>query len=365
MQNAIEAQQGKLMTLFAHMFAFSGKKNTISSPLSVYSCLAMLAEGASGQSFNELSNVFGYQGNGQLFPANIQKALAAMHSNENKAVIIKMSNMLYASTQFPLKPGYTQAVVSKHWATAENVSFFDPTVKDRINDKISQSTNGLIKNCISQLSADTQAVLVNTIYFKGLWKKEFEKSNTRKEPFTRVAGDKVNVDFMNGKLKASIFETTVSKYLALAYKGDQVKFVIELPKSRELSQTDVGAVLTVAKNHEQEVRVFLPKFKFEFKCEQLLEVLKNLGVVGVTKGLGLEKISDAPIALSQVIHQAFVQVDEEGTEAAAATVAIMTRCAVIHQQPIEFRADSPFFFHIVDVANDVVLFSGAVQEPKF
>src|SRR5438105_1224584 len=123
MQNPALAQQDKLLTLFAHMFAFTGKKNTITSPLSIYSCLGMLAEGASGESFKELSNTLGYHSEGQVYDPQMQKALATMHSTENKAVIFKMCNLLYASKHFPLRPDYVHAVQTKHWATAENVDF--------------------------------------------------------------------------------------------------------------------------------------------------------------------------------------------------------------------------------------------------
>ena len=359
-------QQEKLLTLFAHMFAASGKTNIITSPLSVYSCLAMIAEGASGQSFKELSSVLGYEKEGQVYSADMLKGLTALHQKDNKSVDIRICNLLYASKQFPLKPQYVQAVVSKHWATAENVDFSDPSVKDQINNRISKETNGLIKNPISQLDANTQAVLVNTIYFKGTWEKQFEKDATRKNGFTKKGGEEVQVDFMNAKLKSGYFETTVSRYLSLAYKGGQIKFVIEMPKDRNLAQLDDASIIHTAQKPEEKVFVSLPRFKFESKCDDLLDILQSLGVKEVIKGNGLQAISDGPIGLTKVIHQAFIQVDEEGTEAAAATVAIMTRMAFIEMEPPkEFKANSPFFFHLVDSVNKVILFTGAVQEPKF
>lgn len=359
-------QQNRLISLFSHIFAFTGKQNTITSPLSIYSCLAMLAEGSSGQSFQELASLLGYESESQVYDQHSAKALAQLHGGENKAVVIKMSNLLYVNQKYPLNPSYVQAVVQKHWGSAENVDFEDPTIKDRINGKIADLTNGLIKNCISDVPAATQAILVNTIYFKGTWADQFSKDNTHKSSFYKQTGDSVEVDFMTKEVRAGLFQSSTSRYLALPYKGNELMLVIELPLDRNLAQVDTESVLNAASVSQSKVEVYLPKFKFEFKCDELLELLKKLGVIAVTEGRGLEKMSQHPCKLDKVIHQAFIQVDEEGTEAAAATVAMMRLTCIMNPVPTpQFRADSPFFFHIVDSSSQTILFSGAIQVPKF
>lgn len=368
MQNlpATLPQQNQLATLFAHIFAFTGKKNTITSPLSIYSCLALLAEGCSGHSFQELAAVFGYQSEAQVHSDSMQKALSNLHQSNDTSVVIKMNNSLYVNQKYPLKEDYIKAVQQKHWSTSQNADFTDPTLKDRINQKITEQTGGLIKNCIEDLSKDTLSVLINTIYFKGTWADPFDKDSTRQDDFHKEGGEIVKADFMYKKTDAGFFETTASTYLALPYKDYTTMMVIELPKNKKLTQVDIGSVLTVAKNPTETVYVFIPKFKSEFKCSNLLDLLKNLGIQGVTLGKEMTKMTDHSCALTQVIHQAFIQVDEEGTEAAAATVGMISVTSFLGgPQPKEFRADSPFFYHIVDTANNVVLFSGAVQAPKF
>jgi serine protease inhibitor len=357
------AAQNKLITLFGYIFAKTGKSNTITSPLSLYACLAMLAEGSSGQTFKELADVLGYANEAEVFDDAMFGALQSLHAGFGKGAIVKISNMLYANKNSLLKPEYVETITTKHNAVAENVDFGDSSTKTKINTAISQATNGLIKECIDQLSSDTECVLVNTIYFKGTWKSQFQKSNTRPDAFTLTDGSTTQVDFMNEKLEATLFSTTVSSYLSLAYEGEKVKFVVELPKSKRLEQLDAGAVIKVATDqYSENVQVSLPKFKFEFKA-QLLPILQQLGINGACNGTGLEKMTDSRIALTQVIHQAYIQVDEEGTEAAAATFAIMSRCL---PPPVPtFQANSPFFFHIVDSSTSTILFTGAIQKPEY
>ena len=157
--------------------------------------------------------------------------------------------------------------------------------------------------------------------------------------------------------------TGSTSYLALPYIGDKVRFVIEMSQDGTLKQSDTQQVMILAKMETDKVEVFIPKFKQEFKTD-LGKIVRSLGISGIfTPSKDFSKISDAEIAVSDIIHQAFIQVDEEGTEAAAATV-IMMRCLGF-VEPSKFVADRPFHFHIVDVANELVLFSGAVVEPQF
>ena len=351
--------------MFGHVFQNNGMKNTITSPLSMYACIAMLAEGSSGQTFAELANVFGYTTEAEVFDSDMLGALLSLYGGGSKGAIIKMCNMIYASKSCPLKDSYTKAVANRHRAAAENVEFADPQTILKINQKIEQSTNGLIINCIKQLDPLTVCVLINTIYFKGNWKKQFDKTRTKPDIFTLANGTTENVDFMNGKIKSATFMTETSTYLSLPYEGDRVKFVVELPKNRKLGKIDIDAVIkTLSASHNGEVNVSLPKFKFRFRVE-LLPTLNQLGVKRVVNGEGLEKMADCPIRLSQVIHEAFIQVDEEGTEAAAVTVAGMMKCKSVMTKPREFKANSPFYFHIVDSTTNTIMFTGAVQKPEF
>ena len=264
------AAQEKLIALFGHVFQNTGMKNTITSPLSMYACLAMSAEGSSGQSFAELANVFGYTTEGEVIDIDMLGALQGLYGGGSKGAIIKRCNMVYASKSCPLKDAYTKAVSDRHRAAAENVDFTDPQTILKINQKIEQSTNGLIIDCIKQLDPLTVCVLINTIYFKGTWKIPFDKIRTKPNTFTLADGTPTKVDFMNGKIKSATLMTETSTYLSLPYEGDRVRFVVELPKDRKLAKIDICAVIkTVSASHTADVTVSLPKFKFRFRVELL------------------------------------------------------------------------------------------------
>ena len=337
--------------------------NIITSPLSMYACLAMVAEGSTGKTFKELADVFGYTTEAEIFDAGMLGAMHSLFDGGSKGVALQMANMLFCSSSCPLKAAYASAVVGRHRATAENVDFGDSATKRMINQRIEKSTSGLIKDCVKKLDAKTVCVLVNTMYFKGVWKMQFNKKNTQPHNFQLADGKNIKVKFMNEKVKAALFTASLVKYLALPYEGDKIKFVVEMPNNRKLTGIDTGAVINIASETSLiNVRVSLPKFKIRFRVD-LLPILQDLGVKGVLRGTCMKKITEKPVLISQALHEAFIQVDEGGTEAAAATVAVMGKGACV--PPSSFKAASPFYFHIVDSSTSTILLTGAVQKPEF
>lgn len=359
MQSALQTANSKLFALLNTLVKTNGAdKNSIYSPLSIYSCLAMVAEGTQGQSQTELQQAFGFGPANQVLSPEVVEVLSHFHDSTNQHVVIKMSNSLYADPAHHIKEEYKKNVETRHWATASNVNFSDPQTVQVVNDRITQATNGLLKNTIDKFDPSTALVLVNTIYFKGFWAIKFDKSRTRKGFFITADGTEINIPTMHAsKLSVGLHNTDTARYLAIPYQGGELKIVFEVPNGK----LDVSAqddVLTVASVEEIKYDVSLPKFKATTKLE-LTSALKAFGVNGIFTG-GLGGIADGPLAVTSVVHQAFIQVDEEGTEAAAATVAIMSRCL-----PPSFNVDSPFFYHIVDTKRKLVLFSGTIVKPEF
>ena len=350
-----------------HSIVAASKQNVISSPLSVYICLGMLAEGLSGATFKELKDGLGFGPESNVVDASITGAIAKLSASTNKAAVVKMSNSIYTGHNFPLKAGWVQTLLNKYKATAKSVDFGQAATKQMINDQISEATNGLLKDTVSDIDPATVAMLVNTIYFKGLWAQPFKKEATHKRQFKLKGGTEVSVDFMShGKLKVPMQQTGPLWYLAIPYEGGKIMFVVEMAANHDnLAPSVPKEVLKIAKlGAFEEVQVYLPKFKFEFK-QELKPMLQSLGINKLfTSGQDFHKISDSPVAVSSVLHHAFVIVDEVGTEAAAATVVTMLKSAVL-RQPKVFEVNKPFHFHIVDTASQVILFSGTVHQPQF
>jgi len=214
----------------------------------------------------------------------------------------------------------------------------------------------------------TRLVLTNAVYFKGTWKTQFDKADTYDGEFRKIAGDTVTAKMMTFGSTEERFkyaENDDMQLLELPYTGDELSMVILLPKvgSRDAVESGLsmeGITSLRSSAYETEIPVYLPKFKFETKY-MLAEQLAAMGMpTAFTEAADFSGMSGArDLFIGEVIHQAYVDVNEEGTEAAAATAVVMKLTAVM--DPLEFRADRPFIFMIMK--GDTILFMGRVADP--
>ena len=236
-----------------------------------------------------------------------------------------------------------------------------------------KKTNDKIKNLISKgvLDSMTRLVLTNAIYFNGNWARQFKENRTKDTPFTLTDGQKIDVATMNQKAEFGYLETDTFQALELPYVNEELSMVILLPKQfdalDEFEKTLTPENLTqwLPKIHKREVVVFVPKFKMTSQFS-LASVLKSMGMQDAFSSnadfSGINGKRD--LFISAVIHKAYVEVNEEGTEAAAATGVVM-RLTSIGPAPIPvFRADHPFLFLIRDNLTGSILFIGRVANPQ-
>jgi serpin B len=248
-----------------------------------------------------------------------------------------------------------------------------------INNWVADNTNQMIKNIVSESAVNdlTRLILVNAIYFKGDWLKKFDKGNTRDEDFHVLPTETIKVQLMH-KPKAKFFygynNDLKCQAIELPYAGDALSMFIVLPDSTVTNLSELETKLTIEaltnvrglfRMAEREVHVWLPRFKLDETLE-LANTLASMGMGDLFSDnadlSGLDGTKD--LYVSKVLHRAVVEVNEKGTEAAAATaVVVMTRSAMILKDPFEFRADHPFLFFIQDNATKSVLFLGRVVKP--
>jgi serine protease inhibitor len=237
---------------------------------------------------------------------------------------------------------------------------------------VEKKTNSKIKNLIGPGALDsmTRLVLTNAIYFKGNWARQFEEKRTHDAPFTLTDGRKIEVAMMNQKAEFNYMETDTFQALDLPYVNEELSMVIMLPKKfdalDEFERTFTQDNLTqwLAKIHKREVVVFVPKFKMTSQFS-MADVLKSMGMIDAFSSnadfSGINGKRD--LCISAVIHKAYVEVNEEGTEAAAATGVVMRLTSIGPPIPV-FRADHPFIFIIRDKLTGSILFIGRVANPK-
>lgn len=360
--------------------------NMFYSPYSISSALAMTYEGAKGETAEEMKSVFHFPESNILRPN-----FAAVYNNINKAskaYELRTGNALWAQYDYRFLEDYTSRVEKYYGGRATNLDFVGETERSRqtINDFIEEQTNDRIKDLIPRgvLNAMTRLVLTNAIYFKGTWEWEFDKSDTRDQLFKITPENTVEVPMMymkNDKAEFNYAELEKLQILELPYKGEEVSMLILLPKQGRAFDTETGESIGYdyaladielssenlnewkARMHETKLDgIFLPKFEFDTKYF-LNDALKAMGMPTAfsmkADFSGMDGTTD--LFISDVIHQAFVKVDEKGTEAAAATAVVMKITGIA--MPKLFRADHPFIFLIQEKATGNILFLGKVVDP--
>ncbi len=347
-----------------------GKDNVFYSPYSISSALAMTYEGARGSTAEEMQKVF-------HFPENLKEPFYAVYSELNakdKPYMLRTANALWAQKDYKFLPEYFQLIESYYGGKVTNLDFKTETEKSRetINDWIEAQTNDKIKDIIApgDISPLTRLVLTNAIYFKGKWESQFKKENTFDNDFTLDSEENVTVPMMHQTDLFRYGESDKLQILEMPYEGNNISMIIFLPKNNELGYLE--ATLNIDNINEardkmikEEVRISIPKFKFETRY-LLAETLAKMGMPTAFNPYeanfsGMDGTNN--LYIDKVIHQAYVAVDEEGTEAAAATVVTMELTSIGPQETKIFNADHPFMFIIQDVKTGNILFLGKVMNP--
>ncbi len=360
-----------------------GEGNRFVSPFSISCALAMTYAGAQDETAVQIAKTLRFN----LPPAQLHSAFhrlitdlhsrnsAQKGSKETYDVELLTANALWCQTGERIVPDFQQRIESNYQGGLYPVDFRKDTERARrtINTWIEEQTKGKIEDLLKpqQLDSRTVLVLTNAIYFKALWDIPFSHESTAPSDFHASSTDKIRVDMMNLSARFRYFEDSGLQALELPYKGRALAMVILLPKSPDgLAQLESSLSAAKLENWSnklaaRKVDVSLPKFKFTQECD-LKDSLAELGMPVAFDSAradfsGITGKRD--FAISAVVHKAFVEVDERGTEAAAATGVVMTRTAVLAAPPVAFRADHPFCFLIRDTSTGSILFLGRLVRP--
>jgi serine protease inhibitor len=350
----------------------SEEGNIFYSPYSISSALAMTYEGAEGETAEEIKSVFHFPNKNSLRPN-----FAAVYNNINakdKNYELSTGNALWIQHDFSLLNKYSNNIENYYGGKAALLDFVNELEQSRqtINSFIEEQTRDKIKDLIPEglLNQDTRLVLTNAIYFKGLWKVEFDKSDTREENFNISPSETIKVPMMKMKPEEEKFNyarTEELEILELSYKDEKISMLILLPNE---SLEDVESDLTLEKINEYKSQmretelssISIPKFEFDTKYF-MNETLASLGMpTAFSSNADFSGITGRKdLFISSVIHQAYIGVDEKGTEAAAATAVVMELAMAPTNN---FKADHPFVFIIQDKETGNILFMGRVVNPS-
>ncbi|XP_063357295.1 leukocyte elastase inhibitor-like [Pelmatolapia mariae] len=365
------------LELFRTLSQANSAGNIFVSPLSISSALAMVYLGAKGNTAAQMAQALSFS-SGEGVHADFQKLNA--DNSPSASYILKLANRLYGENTAHFLPDFLEATHKYYLADLKAVDFIGApeACRAEINSWVEQQTENKIKDLLKPgtVNKDTRLVLVNAVYFKGNWMNRFEEANTKEMPFKIRQNETVPVQMMyqKKKLPYNYIADHDLQILELPYVGEELSMFILLPKEssdsllkleKELTQERLNE-WTDRKNMEvdSEVVLHLPKFKLEEDYE-LNEPLAKLGMKDVFCA-GKADLSgmngEAGLFLSTVAHKAFAEVNEEGTEAAAATGAVIKLESFIADT--HFTADHPFLFFIRHNETKSMLFFGRFSSPQ-
>jgi len=350
--------------------------NVFFSPFSISTALAMTYVGARGETAAQMQSTLHFPESPEHLPEvwGMWQSRMDQVGREGK-VTLSVANSLWPDERYPFLDTYMATVRERFRSEVFPVNFAETeAARQQINTWVEDATEQLIKDLIQPgvLNALTRMVLVNAIYFKGTWQTTFGPEVTRPQPFHLADGSVIEVPTMYGKVPARYAALDGVQLLDLPYRGDQVSMLVVVPDTQE-RMADLERSLSVAVMDQwlgavepTEVRVFLPKFTMTQHLA-LSKILQALGMVvpfddKAANFAGMDGHENY-LYISDVVHQAFVAVDEAGTEAAAATAVIMQARSMPRPSP-EFRADRPFLFFIHERASGSILFAGRVMDPR-
>ncbi|NLO38589.1 MAG: serpin family protein [Ruminiclostridium sp.] len=348
--------------LFKKINTEDSSGNVFISPYSIANALTMALNGAEGNTRVEMEKALQVAG---VTRDDLNRAYAAEAnrlSKLDKKVTLQNANSIWLRDSFQVKKDFIDRNKAYLGAEVQTLDFSDPSSVGVINNWVSDKTNRLIPSIISPpISTETIMYLINAIYFKGEWTTEFKQENTQEKDFYALDGktDKVQMMFRGGKI--DYLNNDELQAVRLPYGDEKVSMVVILPKKDLNSWIDSmngdkwKGILT-GFNPVSDLQLQIPKFKMEYGIKELNGVLKELGMrEAFSDGADFSGIANN-LFISQVLHKAVVDVNEQGTEAAAVTAVVMQVTSFI--EPVSFTADRPFFFAIVDNEQGNLLFMG-------
>ncbi len=375
----VEGNSAFAFDLYRLLVEETGDENLFYSPYSISLAMAMTYASARGETEEEMAEALHFtlpqQGLHPAFNA-LDQALAqrgeGAEGKDDEGFRLNIANAIWGQEDYEFLSTFLDVLAEHYGAGLHVLDFTGAPEESRvtINDWVSEETEGKIENLIPQgaLSALTRLVLTNAIYFNAGWAYPFEEKLTADGLFTLLDGSEVQVPMMHQEDSLRYARGSDYEAVALPYDGHEMSMVIMLPERGDLEafegSLDAERVQAIIEELDrQQVALTMPKFEFDARFS-LKDSLAALGMPQAFSGeadfSGMTRNRD--LFISDVVHKAFVSVDEEGTEAAAATAVFMPTSAM-PQEPVELVIDHPFLFLIRDARTGTILFVGRVVDP--
>ncbi|NES94412.1 MAG: serpin family protein [Desertifilum sp. SIO1I2] len=356
--------------LFSQLSQQEGSKNIFISPSSIAIALSMAYNGATGDTQQAMAQALEIQG---LSLSEVNQAYADFKTVIEKAdpqVQLQIANSLWARQGITFNPQFLQNNRQFYRAQVTDLDFQDPAATRTINNWVKENTNGKINQILDRLRPDDVLFLINAIYFKGNWTTQFNKAQTTNQPFYVSNTQTQTVPLMSQRGNYRYLETNDFQAISLPYSNGRWSLYVFLPKpdrnltqfQQQLNAENWNTWMDQFRRREGLIK--LPRFKMEYSTN-LEQTLSALGMgVAFSRQAEFTQMTTEPVYIDQVKHKTFVEVNEEGTEAAAVTsIGIRTTSAQMPTAPFQMVVDRPFFCAIRDNQTGSLLFLGSIVDP--
>ncbi len=370
----VEADNAFGLEIFQKIRQTGKEENIMISPLSISVAFAMAYNGADKETKTEMEKAMKLNGLTTEQINNSYKMLISALQSLDKEVVFEIANAIFYAEGFSVNPGFLNINKTVYNAEVQKLNFGSPAAVPTINKWVADKTHDKIKSIIDQLNPLDRMVLVNAIYFNGIWKNKFEEKGTHLLNFTKTGGVNVEVPTMKKEEKLAYTTNSIFSAVKMPYGNGQYNMIVLLPAPNKTSQ-DLINELTLdkwknwIKNFETKdpVVVRMPRFRFAFETK-LMNVLAQMGMEKAFQAgkANFSKISNEELYISSAVHKSFIDVNENGTEAAAVTGLTFTTTSAGNEPPkTYFIVDRPFVFAITEKDTDAILFIGEVRNPVY
>jgi serine protease inhibitor len=347
-------------------------KNIFISPTSVALALAMAYNGAQGDTKAAMENVLQKKGFTLQEINESYKSLIDALVTVDPKVLLEVANSIWYRQDFTVLPDFITLNSNYFYATVKAADFNNPATVDAINGWVNEKTHEKITSIIDNIASEAVMYLINAIYFKGIWRSEFDKEKTADGPFTSGEGEMLTIPMMQQQDTFRYFHNEKLACAELPYGQGNYNMIILLPEIGITLQDVIGSLTSESWEAmmnsltREELVVRLPKFKFDYERtinDELTDMGMGIAFSDMADFTGIN--SDGGLKISKVLHKTFVEVDEEGTEAAAVTAVIIGTTAYPGEKvPISFVVDHPFVFAIRERDTGAIVFIGCVNDPS-
>ena len=349
-----------------------GEENIMISPFSITSALSMTLNGAAGETYEAMSKALRLNDKTLREINETYFKLMTGMVPVDKRVQVEIANSVWVEKRLIVKQPFITALQTWYKAESRNIDVKDPDAVDIVNGWIEEKTHDKITDMLENLDPDLAMLLINAICFNGKWRYQFDKAATRNEPFYVTPSAPKDIPMMHQKANLKIFRSNNSTVLELPYGQGNYTMVVALP-DENITTNDLSGALTPAlwqewmeslADNTHEVELSMPRFKYKYK-RLLNKDLIDLGMgIAFSLRADFNNISDQGLMISRVIHQSFIETNEEGTEAAAATVVEIIFKTSEVPQPARLDLDRPFLYFIRETSTGTILFMGRVGDPS-